>query len=81
MSLSDIYKKFSDRVQFLVIYIREAHPTDGWWFYVTVEEETESGIYYGFSHSYLEIESRNRLMDGFKIAAGTKKSTEKLRII
>ena len=32
MRLSDIYKKFSDRVQFLVIYIREAHPTDGWWF-------------------------------------------------
>ena len=23
--------KYQDRVQFLVIYIREAHPVDGWW--------------------------------------------------
>ncbi len=33
------------------------------------------------THSYLETESRNRLMDGFKIAVGTKKPAEKLRII
>ena len=30
MSLSDLYARYSDRVQFLMIYIREAHPTDGW---------------------------------------------------
>jgi hypothetical protein len=23
--------KYQDRVQFLMIYIREAHPVDGWW--------------------------------------------------
>lgn len=32
MSLDRIYDKFKDRVQFLVIYIREAHPKEGWWF-------------------------------------------------
>ncbi len=30
VSLADLYARFSDRVQFLMIYIREAHPTDGW---------------------------------------------------
>ena len=30
MSLRDLYMEYSDQVQFLVIYIREAHPIDGW---------------------------------------------------
>lgn len=32
MSLKDLYGKFGDDVQFVSIYIREAHPVDGWWF-------------------------------------------------
>lgn len=31
MSLRKIYEKYHKRVQFLCIYIREAHPVDGWW--------------------------------------------------
>ncbi len=31
MSLPDLYAKCHDDVQFIVIYIREAHPVDGWW--------------------------------------------------
>lgn len=31
MSIHDLYREYQDRVQFLMIYIREAHPTDGWW--------------------------------------------------
>ncbi|MCH7589259.1 MAG: hypothetical protein IIC78_14675, partial [Chloroflexi bacterium] len=31
MRLQDLYDRYGDRVQFLVIYIREAHPTDGWY--------------------------------------------------
>ena len=31
MSLHAYYLKYQNRVQFLVIYIREAHPKDGWW--------------------------------------------------
>ena len=30
MSLCDLYSMYSDRVQFLLVYIREAHPVDGW---------------------------------------------------
>ena len=32
MNLQDLYKKYSDRVRFIKVYIREAHPVDGWWF-------------------------------------------------
>lgn len=31
MSVQKIYEKFGQEVQFLNIYIREAHPIDGWW--------------------------------------------------
>ncbi|MCD6342771.1 MAG: hypothetical protein J7L76_03210 [Spirochaetaceae bacterium] len=31
MSIQEIYKQFKEEVQFLSIYIREAHPIDGWW--------------------------------------------------
>ena len=31
MSLADLFARYHHRVQFLVIYIREAHPVDGWW--------------------------------------------------
>lgn len=30
-NLERVYRRFSDRVQFYVIYVREAHPADGWW--------------------------------------------------
>ena len=31
MSLHDLYVQYRDHIQFLMIYIREAHPVDGWW--------------------------------------------------
>ena len=31
MNLRDLYREHHQRVQFLMIYIREAHPVDGWW--------------------------------------------------
>ena len=31
MNLQDLYEKYHKRVQFISIYIREAHPVDGWW--------------------------------------------------
>lgn len=31
MSLGDLYKRYHDDIQFLLVYIREAHPVDGWW--------------------------------------------------
>ena len=32
VSLTDIYAKYHERVKFIPVYIREAHPVDGWWF-------------------------------------------------
>ena len=31
VSLRDLYAQYHQSVEFLVIYIREAHPVDGWW--------------------------------------------------
>ena len=31
MSIQQIYEQYHQDVQFLNIYIREAHPKDGWW--------------------------------------------------
>lgn len=31
VSLQGLYEKYHDRVEFIVVYIREAHPVDGWW--------------------------------------------------
>jgi hypothetical protein len=32
VSLHDLFEKYHEKIQFLTIYIREAHPVDGWWF-------------------------------------------------
>jgi hypothetical protein len=32
VSLHQIYQEFQGQVKFIKIYIREAHPVDGWWF-------------------------------------------------
>jgi hypothetical protein len=32
VSLSALYERYHEQVKFLTIYIREAHPVDGWWF-------------------------------------------------
>ena len=37
-----MYKRFRDRAQFLFIYIREAHPTDGW----QVPDNQRDGVLY-----------------------------------
>lgn len=39
MRLNDLSKKYGDRVQFLCVYIKEAHPTDGMQSLKNVEEE------------------------------------------
>jgi hypothetical protein len=37
--LEEIYERYRDRVAFFVVYIREAHPTDGWQSLSNVLEE------------------------------------------
>ena len=31
MRLTELYEKYKDHVQFLVIYVKEAHASDKWW--------------------------------------------------
>jgi len=31
VGIQQLYEKYHEKVQFLSIYIREAHPVDGWW--------------------------------------------------
>ena len=31
MSLRDLYQKYNDKIQFILVYTREAHPIDGWY--------------------------------------------------
>jgi hypothetical protein len=31
VGLHDLYAAYGDRIEFLTVYIREAHPRDGWW--------------------------------------------------
>ena len=31
MSLRNLYRDYEDKVQFVLVYVREAHPTDGWY--------------------------------------------------
>jgi len=40
--LNEIYSRYKDKVHFLVIYIREAHPDDGW----RVPENLKQNIHY-----------------------------------
>ena len=31
MRLEELHQKYRDRVEFMVVYVKEAHPTDKWW--------------------------------------------------
>lgn len=42
MRLNSIYETYRDQVEFLCIYVREAHPDDGW----RVPENLEANIHY-----------------------------------
>ena len=42
MRLNQIYAKYQNQVRFFVVYIREAHPDDGW----RVPENLKSSIHY-----------------------------------
>ena len=31
MRLKELYAKYKEQVEFMVVYVKEAHPTDKWW--------------------------------------------------
>ena len=42
MSLKDVYEKYREEVEFIVVYVREAHPSDKWWL---GESRTQKAFY------------------------------------
>ena len=51
--LEEIYHQFGDHVAFFVIYIQEAHPTDGW----QVDSNIQDGVLYRQHQTFDERET------------------------
>jgi hypothetical protein len=50
--MEDIYRRFRDRVEFFVVYVQEAHPTDGW----QTDSNIQDGVLLRQHQSYEERE-------------------------
>jgi Iodothyronine deiodinase len=51
--MEEIYHRFGDQVAFVVVYVQEAHPTDGW----QVDSNVQEGILYRQHQSFDEREA------------------------
>ena len=51
--MTRIYQRFREEVEFYVVYVQEAHPTDGW----QTDSNIEEGVLYRQHRSYSERES------------------------
>lgn len=48
--MQELYEQFQNRAAFYLVYIREAHPTDGW----QVESNHQQQIYFAQTHTIEE---------------------------
>ena len=51
--MTKIYQRFREDVEFFVVYVQEAHPTDGW----QTESNIEQGVLFRQHQSYAERET------------------------
>lgn len=51
--MEEMYRQFCDRVAFFVIYVQEAHPTDGW----QVDNNIQDGVLYRQHQTFEERET------------------------
>ena len=51
--MTQIYRQYKDSVEFFVVYVQEAHPTDGW----QTDSNVQEGILFRQHRSYEERES------------------------
>ena len=51
--MTQIYRRYKEAVEFFVVYVQEAHPTDGW----QTDSNVEEGILFRQHQSYDERES------------------------
>ena len=50
--MEEIYKRFRDHAEFFVVYVQEAHPTDGW----QTDSNVEAGVLFRQHQSFEERE-------------------------
>ena len=50
--MNGIFRRYRDRVEFFVVYVQEAHPTDGW----QTDSNIEEGVLFRRHRSYQERE-------------------------
>ncbi len=50
--MEEIYRRFQDRVEFLIVYVQEAHPTDGW----QTDSNVAAGVLFRQHQSFEERE-------------------------
>ena len=50
--MEDIYHRFREQMEFFVVYVQEAHPTDGW----QTDSNLEEGVLFRQHQSYEERE-------------------------
>ena len=50
--MTQIYQRFRDQVEFFVVYVQEAHPTDGW----QTDSNLQDGVLFRQHQSYAERE-------------------------
>ena len=50
--MREIYNRYRDRVEFFVVYVQEAHPTDGW----QTDSNVQDGVLFRQHRSYEERE-------------------------
>ena len=55
--MEQLYSRYKDRVEFFVVYVQEAHPTDGW----QVESNVDENILFRQHQSYIEREEAAQL--------------------
>ena len=51
--MTKIYRQFCDRVEFFVVYVQEAHPTDGW----QTDSNIQDGVLFRQHQDYAEREA------------------------
>ena len=51
--MTQIYRQYKDSVEFFVVYVQEAHPTDGW----QTDSNVEEGVLFRQHQNYDERES------------------------
>ena len=56
--MTELYRRFSDEVEFFVVYVQEAHPTDGW----QTDSNIEEGVLFRQHRSYTERESEEGVL-------------------